>query len=272
MAQRRLPFLRILAEAYRCSVQAAGAAPLSLAAAGLLVIAEDVTQQAAGLTAKDPMSAFSDPVLAGLFLWKEVGIWLITLLAFRLVLSGDRGVRLWRIDRWALAIFALMLADLILANWEAYAAAQTAALLAVDLNHWAVTAVKLSTVLLLGVAELRLFELIQPAWATGDGSAGFGAGWRRMRGNTWLVWLATVLCPLPIMVGHYALGYAFRGGGGEPLQLAAMAFDGLIETVIVLLSTALNAVVFDRLAGRRAVPEVASPAPVRAGVPSPAGV
>ena len=106
----KLSILGTILDSYRAGIAVARAIPGSLAIPALLLVGEDVLQQALGLTAIDPAEALNNPVLAGLFLWKLTGLWLVTLLVVRTVGDGRRGAQLWRLDGLALAALALMIA------------------------------------------------------------------------------------------------------------------------------------------------------------------
>jgi len=255
----KIPFWRTLLETYQAAFATIRQIPVSLALAALFLAGEDVAQQALGLTAVNPADAATNPTLAALFLWKDLGLWLLSLLVIRSVVEGRRGAALWRIDRLALAAFVLAEAILILDLASATFFGDKAASLG-GLDHWMVVLVKFATIFGIGIATLRLTQLLGPAWRLGDSTVGPIGSWRATRGNVMRLFFGEILVILPVMVPHYGLSYALQGGGTDPSRLAGIGLDGLLEAVIVLIVAAFNAVVYRRLR------PFATPSPVAAPI------
>ena len=244
---RRLRLVGTLVETYRATMTALKAAPGSLFLAALILVVEDMTQQALGRTAEDTADLFTDPIFAALMVWKDIGMWLILLIVARTNLSAERGGRLWRIDRWAIFLLLLMHADIYVTHGTAAFAKQSGEAFAIWLGSTGVVfriVPVIGSLMLVSLIEARLTTLVQTAWAIGDGVVGFVATWRTMLGNSWRVWVFSIVATLPIMVGHYVLGYAFRGGSSNLDHLAALGFDGFIEAVLVVIASSVYVVTY----------------------------
>jgi hypothetical protein len=242
----RIRCLATMLNAYRTALATLRRAPVSIGIATLLLAGEDIVQQALGLTAVNPAEAATNPVLASLFLWKNAAMWLLSLLVIRSAVQDRRRAALWRIDGLALAALALSLLTLVFDQAIAALVGAWAAS-AAGLPRWAIVSVKLGSVLGLGLLRLRLVELVEPAWRLGDRAVGPLASWRATRGSSLTIFAGILLVTLPLMVAHYALSYALKGGSADPHHLAGMGLDGLLEATIVLVESAFNAVVYRQL-------------------------
>jgi hypothetical protein len=241
-----LPFWRTILDSYRAAFATIRRIPVALAIAALFLASEDVAQQALGLTAVNPAEAATNPILAALFLWKDLGMWLVSLLVVRSIIADRRGAALWRIDGLALAAFALAEAMLILDHTSAALIGDKAASLG-GLDRWMITVVKFATIFGLNIVRLRLTQLLEPAWRLGDRTVGPFGSWRATRGSTWRIFFGGLVVTLPILVLHYMLSYRLQGGGTDPLRLAGIGLDGVLEAAIVLVESAFSAVVYRRL-------------------------
>lgn len=257
----KIPFWRTMLDTYQAAFATVRQIPVSLTFAALLLASEDVAQQALGLTAINPADAATNPTLAALFLWKDIGLWLISLLVIRSVVAGRRGAALWRIDGLALAAFAFAEAMVILDHASAAFFGDAAAAYA-GIGHWMIVIIKFATIIGLNLARLRLTQLLEPAWRLGDGSVGPIGSWRATRGNVTRLFFGGLLVALPVLVPHYALSYALEGGGTNLSRLAGIGLDGLLEAVLILIDAAFNAVVYRQL--RPFIASAPSVAPITA--------
>jgi hypothetical protein len=222
------------------------AIPGSLAIPALLLIGEDILQQALGLTGIDPAEALTNPTLASLFVWKLTGLWLVTLLVIRAVADGRRGLKLWRIHGLALAALALMIALTVGEVAVGKLVHIAAVWLAGDLK-WLRVTIGICGLLGTNLAELRFITLLAPAWRLGDGAVGPIASWRGTRGNTMRIFLAETLLGLPVLALHYAIAFAFEGGTADAGHLAWLGLDGIVEVMITVLDSVFLALVYRRL-------------------------
>lgn len=230
-------------------------APLAIAVGSVMLVAEDVAQFLAGLTAADTTLVFSDWRLGPLLAIKIMALWLLSVAAYRALAAPQGGI--WRVDRPAAVMLFLMLVLVVLEHGFSHTVKAGIGWLSDALpeigpdRYWHPAAIGIEIVGFLAWQwfDARLTTTLYPALALGDRTASFARAWRETRGNGWRVVITPVLAVLPIGVAHLVIDLAHRGVSADAGGVAWLLLDGVLEIIYVLIALCVIAEMYRWLTG-----------------------
>lgn len=212
--------------------------PVAIGLAALVLLGQDLTQQATGFTAADPIRALTELPFALLLTWKIVALWFLSTCTTRAICPEYST----KLNRAGLAPVLASLLLLIIATVLTQAGPPIIASFRVPLHAlFGIRVGKLCVVALLigwlvgsGIALARLTGPLNTLLMLGRRGLGFASCWRMTRGNGWRLWLGETLIILPLMLPHYVLSAAVMGHRN---RFGLVTVDGLLEIGITLIVT-----------------------------------